>query len=198
MATTKKTYSKTTTKNATAKKAPAKKDSAKKTPEKKDVVKKTVVKKSATKKVLAKKAVTKTVAKKTTKKVLAKPPAKKTPVPAAPSSPARKLALTIADIALDKKALNVEVIDLYGRVDYADYVVVMSGRSDRQVTSLAKTIAEEAEKKTGSKCLGIEGISGGTWVLMDFSDVIVHVFHSDVRGYYDLETLWMDGDRITA
>ena len=112
------------------------------------------------------------------------------------ASAAKRVALAVAEAALDKKAVNVEIIDVVGKVDYADYVVVMSGRSDRQVQALARGIAEDVEKKTKSKCIGVEGIPQASWVLMDFGDVVVHIFHDDVRGYYDLESLWMDASRV--
>jgi ribosome-associated protein len=107
----------------------------------------------------------------------------------------KQLAMAIAEAGLDKKALQVEVIDVRGKVDYADYVVVMSGRSDRQANAIARGI-EEAMSKRGTRCYGVEGTTQGQWVLMDFGDVIVHVFHDDLRGYYDLEALWMDAARI--
>ncbi|MDQ3034846.1 MAG: ribosome silencing factor [Myxococcota bacterium] len=107
-----------------------------------------------------------------------------------------RVALAVAEAALDKKALNVEIIDVQGKVDYADYVVVMSGSSDRQVSALARGIAEDVEKNTKTKCLGVEGLPGGAWVLMDFGDIVVHIFHHDVRGYYDLESLWIDAARL--
>jgi ribosome-associated protein len=110
--------------------------------------------------------------------------------------PARKVAVAIAEAGLEKKALHVEVIDVRGKVDYADYVVVMSGRSDRQVAALARNIEEEIERKEKVRCLGIEGLPQGSWVLMDFGDVVVHVFHEDTRGYYDLEALWVDAARV--
>ena len=109
---------------------------------------------------------------------------------------ARTLALAIAEAGLDKKALHAEVIDLQGKVDYADYVVVMSGRSSRQVGAIAKGIEGSIKKKLGRRCLGVEGLPQGSWVLMDFSDVIVHIFHEDTRGYYDLESLWIDAARV--
>jgi ribosome-associated protein len=108
----------------------------------------------------------------------------------------KRVALAVAEAALDKKALNVEIIDVQGKVDYADYVVVMSGTSDRQVSALARGISEDVEKATKTKCLGVEGLPGGAWVLMDFGDVVVHIFHHDVRGYYDLESLWIDAARL--
>lgn len=106
-----------------------------------------------------------------------------------------KLALAIAEAALDKKALQIEIIDVRGKVDYADYVVVMSGRSDRQVGAIARGI-EEQMKELGVRCESVEGIPQGNWALMDFGDVVVHIFHEDMRGYYDLESLWMDAARV--
>ncbi|AKF06663.1 ribosome silencing factor [Sandaracinus amylolyticus] len=166
-------------------------------------------KKTATKKAATKTAATKTAATKktTTKKAASKPAAPKTRTTrtkaapkAAPSANevARGVALAVAEAALDKKAVNVEIIDVAGKVDYADYVVVMSGTSDRQVNALARGIAEDVEQKTKNKCLGVEGLPGGAWVLMDFGDVVVHIFHHDVRGYYDLESLWIDAARVTV
>lgn len=109
---------------------------------------------------------------------------------------ARKVALAIADAALDKKALHVEVIDVTGKVDYADFVVVMSGRSDRQVAAIARGVEEHLRTKENVRALAVEGLPQGSWVLMDFGDVVVHIFHEDTRGYYDLESLWMDAARI--
>lgn len=109
---------------------------------------------------------------------------------------AKRVALAVAEAGLDKKAVNVEIIDVLGKVDYADYLVVMSGRSDRQVAALARGIEQDVEEKTNLKCLGVEGATQGRWVLMDFGDVVVHIFHEDVRGYYDIESLWMDAARV--
>lgn len=110
---------------------------------------------------------------------------------------AQELALAIAAVALEHKALNVEIIDVRGKVDYSDYVVVMSGRSDRQVNALASNIEDALEKKK-IHCVGIEGMPHGNWLLMDYSDVIVHIFHQDTRGYYDLESLWLDAARVAV
>ncbi len=109
---------------------------------------------------------------------------------------ARELALAIADVALGRKAEQVEIIDVVGKVDYADFVLLMSGRSDRQVAALAKNLAGDVKERTGVKALSVEGLQQASWVLMDFGDVIVHIFHRDTRGYYDLEALWMDAPRV--
>ncbi|MCA9580785.1 MAG: ribosome silencing factor [Myxococcales bacterium] len=105
------------------------------------------------------------------------------------------MALAIAEAGLDKKALQIEIIDVRGKVDYADYVVVMSGRSDRQVKAIANGVVSEM-KKRGLSCESQEGMPHGNWVLVDFGDVVVHVFHEELRGYYDLESLWMDAARL--
>jgi ribosome-associated protein len=120
----------------------------------------------------------------------------RTPQP--PEDRARVLALAIAEVGLEFKALNVEIIDVRGKVDYSDYVVVMSGRSDRQVNALGRNIEEELKLKHKARCLGVEGMPSGTWLLMDYGDVVVHIFHEDTRGYYDLETLWIDAARVTT
>ncbi len=120
------------------------------------------------------------------------------PKRAAQLASAKRTALSVAAAALDRKALNVEIIDVVGKVDYADYVVVMSGRSDRQVAAIAKNVEADVEENTDARCLSIEGLPLASWVLMDFGDVIVHVFHEDTRGYYDLESLWIDAPRVTV
>ncbi len=109
---------------------------------------------------------------------------------------ARNTALAVAESALDRKALNVEIIDVRGKVDYADYIVLMSGRSDRQVNAIAQGVQRDLKKNHQIHCLGVEGLPQGNWVLMDFGDVIVHIFHQDTRGYYDLEALWIDAARV--
>jgi len=108
----------------------------------------------------------------------------------------RELALKVAEAALEKKAARIEIIDVRGKVDYTDYVVVMSGRSDRQVAAIARGIEEDLKHKYGSRCSGVEGLPQGKWVLLDFGDVVVHIFHQDTRGYYDLEGLWLDAERV--
>lgn len=110
---------------------------------------------------------------------------------------ARETALAIAASALERKALNVVILDVAGKVDYTDYVVVMSGRSDRQVAAIAKNVEQDVKEKLGVRCLSVEGLPQASWVLMDFGDVIAHVFHEDTRGYYDLESLWVDAPQLT-
>jgi ribosome-associated protein len=107
------------------------------------------------------------------------------------------MALAISRAALDKKALSVEIIDVTGKVDYADYVVVMSATSDRHAGAIAKHV-DTVMSQSGLPPRSMEGLSHGSWVLMDFDDVIVHIFHEETRGYYDLESLWFDAARVSV
>jgi ribosome-associated protein len=108
---------------------------------------------------------------------------------------ARETATAIAVAALDKKAVGVEILDVAGKVDYADFLVIMTGRSDRHAQSLAQGI-EESLKKKGIRPVAIEGLPHGAWVLMDYGDVVVHVFQDEARQLYDLDGLWLDARRL--
>ena len=105
------------------------------------------------------------------------------------SNPIRDVALAIAQAALDRKALSVEIIDVTGKVDYADYVVVMSATSDRHANAIAKNVDTELSRK-GMRPHSVEGLPQGAWVLMDFGDVVVHVFDPEDREFYNLERFW--------
>ncbi len=111
------------------------------------------------------------------------------------SDEAREIAILVAVAGIEKKASGLEVIDVAGKVDYADFLVLMSGRSDRHVTALAGAI-EEALRKRNKRALAVEGLPHASWVLMDFGDVVVHVFQEDARTMYDLEGLWVDAGRL--
>lgn len=106
----------------------------------------------------------------------------------------RKLALELVAAGLDKKAERIEVIDVAERVDYADYVVLMSGRSDVQLSAIAQSV-EDALKKHG-KHPRYDGRRGAAWIVLDCGDVWVHAFLEDARKYYDIEGLWMDAPRV--
>ena len=117
------------------------------------------------------------------------------PTESVASDEARKLAIDIAAAALEKKAVGLEILDVAGRTDYADFLVLMSGRSDRQVAALAEGI-EEALRKSGRRAQNIEGRESARWILIDFGDVVVHVFQEEIRSLYDLEGLWEDARRL--
>ncbi|MBI2347074.1 MAG: ribosome silencing factor [Deltaproteobacteria bacterium] len=86
-------------------------------------------------------------------------------------------------------------MEVRGITSIADYFIICSGRSDRQVQSIAQGI-EENLGAMGTRPLAVEGMSRGQWVLMDFSDVIVHIFYQPVREFYDLEGLWGHAPRV--
>lgn len=108
----------------------------------------------------------------------------------------RDLALRIADAAWDKKAINLRILDVRKLVDYADYFVICSGASDRQVNAIADSIEGTLIRDGRVKPLGVEGQTQGHWVLLDYGDVVVHVFYQPVRDYYELERLWSDAPEV--
>jgi len=108
---------------------------------------------------------------------------------------ARDLALRAAAAGLDKKAEDVTIIDVTGKVDYADYLVLMSGQSDRNVAAIARGVEEDLHAQ-GVRALALEGLPLARWVLIDFVDVVVHVFQAEWRNVYDLDSLWMDAARV--
>lgn len=83
------------------------------------------------------------------------------------------------------------MIDVRGICSYADYIMIASARSTRQAKAIAEYVMEEAAK-VGVKPLGAEGIEHGNWVLLDYSDIVIHIFYKPVREYYELEGLWAD------
>jgi len=111
------------------------------------------------------------------------------------SDESRAIAIAIAVAGIEKKAVGLEILDVAGKVDYADFLVLMTGRSDRQVAALAQGI-EEALRKKNKRPLSVEGQNHATWILMDYGDVVVHVFQDDARSLYDIDGLWLDARRI--
>ena len=88
-----------------------------------------------------------------------------------------------------KKAQDIVSIDLQGKSSIADYLVIVSGTSQRQVASMAQLLKEELKKK-GLKNVNIEGLTQCDWVLVDAGDVIVHIFRPEIRAFYNLEKMW--------
>jgi ribosome-associated protein len=104
-------------------------------------------------------------------------------------------ALLLTRFALEIKARDLVVMDVRDVTSIADYFIICSGSSDRQVQSIAQGI-EENLSAAGHRPLSVEGVHRGHWVLMDFSDVIVHIFYEPVREFYDLEGLWSHAPRV--
>ncbi len=97
--------------------------------------------------------------------------------------------------ALAKKALDPVLLDMKGISSVTDYFLLCTGKSDRQVQAIARSI-EEALEKVGIRPLGQEGVTQGKWILMDYNDVVVHIFLEPIRKIYDLEGIWYDAPRL--
>ncbi|HHW97707.1 ribosome silencing factor [Myxococcota bacterium] len=105
------------------------------------------------------------------------------------------LALEIVKVAWDRNAYQTKIYDVRKLIDYTDLFVVLSGRSERQVASIADSIQAEM-KAAGAIPIGVEGRQSGTWILLDYGSVIVHIFTRDAREYYDLDRLWADAPLV--
>ncbi len=97
--------------------------------------------------------------------------------------------------ALGRKALNVVVLDVRGLSSVADFFIICSGRSNRQVSAIADFIQMDLKGK-GIRPLSVEGKKEGHWVLLDYGHVVLHVFFEPLREFYDLESLWIDARRL--
>ena len=107
------------------------------------------------------------------------------------------MALAIARAMLDKKATDVLILQVAPLTSVADYLVIGSADSDRQASAIADH-ADGILSRSGSKPLSVEGTRSSQWVLMDYGDVIAHIFRQDVRKHYALERLWADAKRIAT
>jgi ribosome-associated protein len=103
--------------------------------------------------------------------------------------------LVCARVALAKKAFDPVILQVAGITTLADYFVIVSAASSRQVQTIAQAIEAELAGQ-GFTPMGIEGFSEGRWALLDYNDVVVHVFLKPVREFYDLERLWFEANRI--
>ena len=102
-----------------------------------------------------------------------------------------------AELALERKGYDVIALDLRGISSATDFFVLASGRSDVQVKAIAEHISEELRRE-GTRPSHVEGLQGGRWVLLDYIDFVVHVFHPQAREFYQLENLWGDAPRWEA
>ncbi|MFZ1948126.1 MAG: ribosome silencing factor [bacterium] len=103
----------------------------------------------------------------------------------------KAIAKECCDLALEKKAENVTLIDLRSLNAPTDYFVIASGTSERQVRAIADHVVEEMAKR-GVRAWHVEGLSARKWILIDYVNIVVHVFNSETRRFYSLETLWGD------
>ena len=112
------------------------------------------------------------------------------------NSEAEVFALAAARLAAERHCTNIVVLDLKGKSPATDYFVIVTGTSNRQMRSVADEIADEARQR-GLQRFGRAGYEQGRWILLDYIDVVIHIFDSEFRDYYDLELLWGDAKRLT-
>jgi len=104
-----------------------------------------------------------------------------------------KLLEKIIEGLQEKKGFNIIVMDTkHLRNPFSDYFVICSGNSDRQVQALSDSVEEFTRKKTKEKPAHIEGFKNGEWVLLDYINIVVHIFQPQIRSFYNLEELWGD------
>jgi ribosome-associated protein len=104
-----------------------------------------------------------------------------------------ELARHIADIIADQKGENILLLDIQELSILADYFVIASSTSERQAKAILDDVREKVKQDTDARLLHIEGEASTGWVLMDYGDVVVHLFSEEMREYYDLEGLWKEG-----
>ena len=107
----------------------------------------------------------------------------------------KKIATTIRELAEEKKAEDLVVLDVKKQSSFAQYFIITHGNTDRHVNAIAEEIASGMKKK-GEPVWQIEGLRESKWVLLDFGSVVVHVFLKELRSFYALESLWGDSKRI--
>lgn len=108
----------------------------------------------------------------------------------------KKMALLAVEALEDKKAEDITIIDISKVSVLADYFIIADGSNRNQVQAMADS-AEEALGRAGYDAKQIEGYQSANWILMDYKDIIVHVFSKEDRAFYDLERIWRDGKQIT-
>ena len=109
---------------------------------------------------------------------------------------AKECALTAAEYALEKKGLDLRLLEIRGLSSLTDYLMIVTGRSDRQVQAIAEAIRMGFKKDHKLLPLAVEGMDEGRWVLLDYGEVMIHVFQEPVRQFYDLEGLWSEAPDV--
>ena len=101
-----------------------------------------------------------------------------------------------AEAAIAMKATELTIIDVRDRTSLCDWFILCNGTNPRQIRAIADHILRTFKKELGLNPVGVEGTTGKKWVLIDLGDVIVHVFDQNMRGYYDLDGLWIDAPKV--
>jgi ribosome-associated protein len=109
---------------------------------------------------------------------------------------AESLARLCASIAADKKAEDIVVIDLRTVSTFTDFFVLCSGTSEPHLKAIAGELHERLQKDHGVKPMAIDGFPTSQWIVADYTDVVIHIFHKDKRAFYSLEDLWGDAPRL--
>ena len=100
--------------------------------------------------------------------------------------------------ALDKKAIDLDVLSVGELTSIADYFVICSASNERQAAAIADAVVAKLKEELNVKPLLVEGTTPGRWILLDFGDFIIHIFTEDVRRFYGLERLWGDAPNVTS
>lgn len=108
----------------------------------------------------------------------------------------RKIAATAARVALENNGTDVAVLDVCDQSAEFDLFVIATGQSRRQLHAISEQIDDALEKGMGEKRYGIEGYDESRWIVLDYGNVVIHLFDEETRSYYDLESLWADGKPI--
>lgn len=107
------------------------------------------------------------------------------------------MALSIADMMAEKKALDLVILDMRGLVSYTDYLVIATGRNERQVKAIFDEVYGGLKHGSpGQTPISTEGTTGGRWVLMDYGDAVAHIFTTESRSFYRLEKLWGEAPMV--
>jgi ribosome-associated protein len=105
-------------------------------------------------------------------------------------------ALLASDIIMERKAVNPILFEVGKLTSITDYFLIAGGNSSRQVQAISRHLGRKMRDK-GLKAYGVEGESEGQWILMDYGDLVVHIFYQPVREFYDLEGLWIEAPRVS-
>jgi len=105
-------------------------------------------------------------------------------------------ALAAAETAAELKGRDIVILDMREQTGFFDYFVIVSGSSRRQLHAMSENIDDVLTKREGAKRIGLEGVGDSRWILLDYGDVVVHLFEPELRAYYALEDLWAGARRV--
>jgi ribosome-associated protein len=119
-----------------------------------------------------------------------------TPKTSAPALDGLELALRCVECTLDKKALEPLILDLQAVSTITDYLVICSAQSEPQLKAIANGVVKTLKEDHGRAPLAVDGFPASQWIVVDYGEVMLHIFHQDKRGLYDLEDLWSDARQV--